>query len=295
MAKLKIDLNFSLKRLDLVTKGLVTTQFLGNYASAFKGQGLEFANYRNYIQGNDDASRIDWKASKRVSNLVVKEYVEERNMEVIFLIDVSKKMLTSSVKKLKAEYIAELVASFSYSMLKSGDSVGLMLFSDKIIKYSPPQSGLQQFYSLTEKLSNTNNYGGYCDIDKAMNFIFKKGNENALVILISDFIYPFSNEKNFKLAARKFDLITILIRDPRDLTLPEGEGEIVVEDPHSGETLLINPKMIKKEYASIVNSDINKVKNLMKKIGADFLHLQTDKEFIKPLITFFKSREARWR
>ena len=168
MAKLKIDLNFSLKRLDLVTKGLVTTQFLGNYASAFKGQGLEFANYRNYIQGNDDASRIDWKASKRVSNLVVKEYVEERNMEVICLIDVSKKMLTSSVKKLKAEYIAELVASFSYSMLKSGDSVGLMLFSDKIIKYSPPQSGLQQFYSLTEKLSNTNNYGGYCDIDKAM-------------------------------------------------------------------------------------------------------------------------------
>ena len=102
MAKLKINLDFSLKRLDLVTKGLVTTKFLGNYASAFKGTGLEFADYRKYNEGEDDAALIDWKASKRVNELLIKEYVEERNMEIMFLVDVSEKMLTSSIKKLKA-------------------------------------------------------------------------------------------------------------------------------------------------------------------------------------------------
>lgn len=295
MPKLKINLDFSLKRLDLVTKGLVTTKFLGGYASAFKGQGLEFADYRNYNEGSDDASLIDWKASRRVNDLLVKEFVEERNLEIIFLVDVSEKMLTSSVKKLKAEYIAELVSSFSYSMLKAGDSVGILLFSDRIVKYIPPQSGLRQYYSITKNLSETSNYGGYADVEKAIDFIFKTGSKNALVILISDFIYPFSSEKSLKLTARKFDLITFMIRDSRDMTLPQGIGEVIVEDPHSGEVLLINPKKIRKEYARLTNSDVTHIRNLMKKAGADFLFLETNKPFVKPLLEFFKAREAKWR
>jgi uncharacterized protein (DUF58 family) len=204
-------------------------------------------------------------------------------------------MLTGSVKKLKAEYIAELVASFGYSMLSSGDAVGLLLFSDKIVNYSPPQSGLKQFYNLTEKLSNTNNYGGYCDLDKAVDFIFKRGTHNTLVILISDFVNPFSSEKSIKLASRKFDFITMLVRDPRDMTLPEGMGEVVFEDPYSGETLLVSPNKIRKEYSSMASSDINKTKNLMKKVGADFVFLQTDKGFVEPIAAFFKERESKWR
>lgn len=293
MVKLKINLDFSLKRLDLVTKGLVTTKYLGSYSSAFKGQGLEFADYRRYSEGVDDASLIDWKASRRVNDLLVKEYVEERNLEIIFLVDVSEKMLTGSVKKLKAEFIAELVASFAYSMLRAGDAVGLMMFSDKIVKFLPPQSGLKQFYSLTKNLSDTTNYGGFSDVDNAVDFIFKRGNENTLIILISDFIYPLKSEKSLKLAAMKFDLITIMARDARDMTLPKGMGEIVVQDPYSGETLLIDPSKVRKHYASQSSSDVTQVKNLMKKIGADFLFLETDKSFVKPLMSFFKARESK--
>jgi len=294
MAELKIDTKFSLKRLDLVVKGLVNTQFLGNYKSIFKGTGLEFANYRKYTV-NDDASLIDWKASKRVGQVLIKEFIEERNLEVIFLIDVSSQMLTGSTKKLKAEYIAEFVSSLSQSILNAGDSVGIILFSNKIIKEIRPLSGMAQFYSITKNLIDVSNYGGYGDIDNILDYIFKKGNEGALVILVSDFIYGLNSEKNLKLVASKFDLISVMVKDPRDLTLPEGSGEVVLEDPYSGSTLLVDPNSIRKEYAKEANSQINRIKKLMKKYGADFLFLETDKPFVKEVIKLFKKREAMWR
>ncbi len=295
MGKLKIDLGFSLKRLDLVVKGLVNTQFLGGYKSVFKGTGLEFADYRLYNPGNDDASLIDWKASKRVNQIMVKEFMEERNLQIIFLVDVSSQMLTGSAKKLKAEYIAEFVASLGRSVLTSGDSVGLVLFSNKIVKYVPPESGMKQFYSLTESLTNISNYGGFSDLDNVIDFVFKNANEGSLVILVSDFIYGLKSDRNLKLASRKFDFISAVVRDPLDMKIPEGMGEIVLEDPYSGSTLLVDPKRIKKEYSKAGVSDLNKIEKLMKKSGADFLFLQTDKPFIKELVSFFKKREGEWR
>jgi len=295
MGKLKINSGFSLKRLDLVVNGLVNTQFLGNYKSVFKGAGLEFADYRKYNAGNDDASRIDWKASKRVGQVVIKEFEEERNLEIIFLIDVSSQMLTGSTEKLKAEYAAEFVSTLSQSVLMSGDSVGFVLFSDKIIQEKWPQQGMAQYYSITDSLSNVSNYGGYGNVDTALDYVFKKGNHGALVILVSDFIYGLKSEKMLKLVSKKFELISVMIRDPRDMTLPEGSGEVILEDPYSGSTLLVNPNTIGKEYASLVNSDINSLKLMLKKHGADFLFLETNKPFVKEIVKFFKMRAAKWR
>ena len=295
MAKLKIDSGFSLKRLDLVVKGLVNTQFMGNYSSAFKGMGLEFADYRAYNPGSDDASRIDWKASKRVGQTLVKEFIEERNLEILFMIDVSSQMLTGSTSKLKAEYVAELVSTLSQSVLLAGDSVGFVLFSNKIVKEVRPQMGMTQFYSITKSLSDVSNYGGYSDIDGALDYVFNKGSDGTLVILISDFVYGLKNERTLKLASKKFDLISVMVRDPRDMSLPEGSGEVLLEDPYSGSTLLVNPNVIKKAYSSDVSSQINRLKNLTKKYGSDFLFLETDKPFVKELVKFFNARAAKWR
>lgn len=293
MAKLKINLNFSLSRLDLAVKGLVTTQYLGQYQSVFKGQGLEFADYRTYTQGADDASLIDWKASKRANNLLVKEFVEERNVEVIFMVDVSSQMLAGSIQKLKAEYIAEVVSALGYNILKAGDSVGLLLFSDKITKYYPPQSGLKQFYVLTNNLSQVSNYGGYSDIPKALDFVFKHGSDNSLIILISDFIYDLKSTQIFEFAAKKFDFISFLVRDPLDVELPEGTGEVLIQDPYSGETLLVDPTMMREEYAKNTKARIEEIRKLMRKVGGDYLYLQTDKPFETGIIKFFKMRADR--
>ena len=295
MAKLKIGSGFSLKRLDLVVKGLVNTSFMGNYKSVFKGTGLEFADYRKYSPGSDDASRIDWKASRRSGQVLVKEFVEERNIDVIFMVDVSSQMLTGSTKRLKAEYIAEFVSTLAQSISSAGDSVGFVLFSNKIIKEDWPKQGMTQFYSITKSLSDISNYGGYGDVDNALKYVFNKGSDGSLVILVSDFIYGLESAKILKLAAKKFDLISVMVRDPRDMTLPEGGGEVLLEDPYSGSTLLVNPDSIRKSYSKMVSSDINKVKLLLKKYGADFLFLETDKPFTKEINKFFNMRAAKWR
>lgn len=295
MAKLKIKTGFSLKRLDLVVKGLSTGQFLGNYKSAFKGTGLEFEDYRVYSPGTDDASRIDWKASKRVGQIVVKEFVEERNLDILFLVDVSTQMLTGSTEKLKAEYIAEFVSTLSRSVLAAGDSVGYLLFSNKISKEVKAEQGMRQFYSITRDLSEISNYGGYGDTDVALDYAYKFAKEGSLVVVVSDFIYGMGSDKLLRLCSKKFDLIMVMIRDPRDLILPQGMGEVILEDPYSGSTLLVDPKKIGKEYKQEVLRDINKLKNSMEKYGGDFLFLETDKPFVKEVVRFFKRREAKWR
>ena len=128
-----------------------------------------------------------------------------------------------------------------------------------------------------------------------MDHAFKNVDKGTLVILISDFVYPIKSEKDFKLASSKFDLISVMVRDPIDMNLPEGSGEVVAQDPVSGEVLLINPTKIRKEYGSMGTSDVTKIRNLMKKSGGDLLFVETSKPFVKPIIEFFKKREAQWR
>lgn len=293
--KLKIGSGFSLKRLDLAVKSLANTSFLGNYKSAFKGAGLEFESYRKYDSNNDDSSRIDWKASRRVNNLLVKEFKEERDIEIFFLIDVSSSMLTGSTKSLKAEYVAELVSTLSKSVLIAGDSVGFLFFSDRIIRESMPKRDLSQFYALTNELAKVSNYGGYGDVNKALSEAYNKIPEGSLVILISDFVRGIESERTLKLASKKFDLILMMVRDPRDMTLPSGEGEIFLEDPHSGTTLLVRPEKIRKEFARQVISEISSLQNKLRKYGADFLFLSTDKPYVGEITKFFRVREQKWR
>ncbi|MCR4285114.1 MAG: DUF58 domain-containing protein [archaeon] len=295
MARLKIGPEFALNRLDLAVKGLRDTAFLGEYKSVFKGGGLEFLGYRNYNSSSDDASRIDWKASKRVGKMVVKEFEEERDSDVIFVVDASSQMLIGSTKKLKAEYVAELVSVLSQSVLSAGDSFGLLLFSNKIIKNVLPERGKVQFFRLTDELSDVSNYGGYSDVDMALDYAFKNFRRGSLVVFISDFVYGVNSERLLKLAAKKFDLILMMVRDPRDMTLPKGSGEVLFEDPFSGETLLVTPNEIWKEFSQVVSGDIHHLSKILKKYGSDFLFLDTEKPFIKEIIKFFKIRASRWR
>lgn len=295
MAKLKIKSGFSLGRIDLVAKGLSSGQFLGNYKSVFKGTGLEFDSFRKYNPGNDDASQIDWKASKRINQLLVREFIEERNIDVTFLIDCSTQMLTGSTDKLKAEYMAEFVASLSRNILDAGDPVGFILFSNEIIKEIRPDRGSPQFFKITKNLIETSNYKGYSDIDMILDYAFKSVKTDSLLILVSDFVYGFGSEKLLKQVSKKFDLIMVMIRDPRDMTIPEGGGEVVLEDPYSGNTLLITPDRIRKEYKKDNLAEITRMENTLNKYGGEFLFLQTDKPFVREVIKFFKRREAKWR
>lgn len=295
MAKLKVNLELSLKRLEVLTKDLVNTSFLGSYKSVFKGKGLEFAEYRAHMP-DDDANLIDWKASARGNQLLVKEFVEERNLNVFFLIDISNSMTLSSIPKLKCEYAAEFVSCLSYAMLKTGDNIGYALFSNNIIKEMPPTGGLKQFYVFSEILANPTIYGGNKNLKEAIKFLTDFVKERTLVFIISDFIGVQEGwEKELELATIKFDIIGIMIRDPIDRTIPGEMGQLAIIDPNSEDRLLIVPEKIKEEYAKETKRDEKEIENIFKDNNCDFLSLSTDKSFTEPLIDLFTSRAKKWR
>jgi len=294
MAKLKIDVIPSLKRLDLVVKGLVNTKFMGNYASAFKGQGLEFYDYRFYSP-SDDASRIDWKASSRTRRLLVKEFVEERNLNVLFVLDASSKMMLGSVSHLKCEYAAEVVSSFASTILRAGDFAGLVMFSDKITKNVIPNNGLKHYHLISDALSELSYYGGGSNLKAVLKEIINSAEPGSLVILLSDFIGEENFSDELRLAGKKFDLIGIMIRDPIDMELPEGSGQARLEDPATGEIMLVSPKNFKEIYSKETKREVNNLSRMFRNAGADFLPLYTNKSFVEDLVAFFQRRKMGWK
>lgn len=290
--RLKVDLTESIKRLDIATRGAVTTGFLGNYKSAVKGKGLEFEDYRNYCQ-DDDASLIDWKASVRANKLLIKEFVEERNLEVFFLVDASSSMITASTPKLKSEYAAEIVSSLAYTMLHAGDSVGMTLFTDRIVKEMPSGIGMEQFYTIVESLVDPNNYGGGFNFTNALKYCLEKLKPMTLLVIISDFITTGEEWGTLlKMASEKFDLVGFMVRDPVDQSLPKVPGQVLIADPDTGERMTIEPRAIAEEYECETRREVKEVRDLFKDNRADFLKLETTEGFVGPIIMMFNERRA---
>ena len=162
VTKLKPDLSHKLRKLDLGTRRLISTKLLGKYKSLIKGRGLEFSSFREYSL-QDDASLIDWKASLRAHEPLIKEFVEERNLEVFFLIDVSASMLFGSTQKLKNEFVIELAALLSYAVISAGDNLGYAFFSNRLFNTRKPSRNPSLFYFLTSELLKTEIYGNNFD------------------------------------------------------------------------------------------------------------------------------------
>ncbi len=293
--ELKLDLSESIKRLKIMTNQILNTRIVGGYKSVFRGHGLEFEDYRKYTP-NDDAATIDWKASVRSKQLLVREFAEERNLNVYFLIDVSSSMVYGSTEKLKMEYAGELVAALSFVVLNVGDSVGFALFNDKIIKNVPPAQGLMQYNDIVKTLVDPKCYGGKYDLIEALKLTLAFLKQASIVIIISDFIGLKNDwEKYIKIVSKKFDLIGIMIKDPRDRILPEYDGQVILEDPFSDKQILVRPEVIGPTYKNYVIKQEQNIKNTFLKADADFIELTTDQSFVKPITSLFTKRMQRMR
>lgn len=291
----KLDLTAGIKRLKIETNRLVNSKIVGGYRSVFKGRGLEFLDYRPYTQ-NDDASTIDWKASVRSKELLVREFAEERNLNVFFLVDVSSSMVFGSVDKLKMEYAAELVATLSYTILQAGDSISFAFFTDKIVIHEPPQSGLKQYYKLISILVNPKYYGGNCDFCEALKFTMAFLKEFSIVIIISDFIGLKGEWKHYmKLMGKKFDVIGMMILDPRDKYLPDYDGQAILGDVFSNRQVIVNVNSIKDDYTRFVEAKEREINKAFLDSKSDFVELETDRPFVKPLTDLFFRRSRKVR
>jgi uncharacterized protein (DUF58 family) len=285
--ELKLDFKPLIKKFEAFTKKTTIAELTGGYVTAVKGRGLEFEGFRNYTI-NDDASQIDWRATLRAQEVLVKKYVEERNINVFFLFDVSNSMLFASVDKMKAEYAAEVIASLSFAVLQAGDSVGLAMFTDKIVKVLPIKMGNKQYYSITRYLSNPQLYGGRCDLAYAIKYVNDYVRRNAILVVVSDFIGIGGEWETFlKIASQKFNVMPIMVRDPHDRTLPTEIGQVVVVDPYSDRQLVINPDTMKDQYERIVEEQDRILMETFKKYHVPLLKLSTDSSFVQPIMRYF--------
>ncbi len=266
------------------------------YNKIFKGRGLEFDTYRIF-ESNDDASMIDWKATLRSNELLAKSYVEERKLNIYFLLDVSNGMLFGSGEKLKAEYSAEMVASVAHLVSSLGDNIGFIMFNENIIKIFRPSSNRNQFALFKKFLSEPSFYGGNFNIENAIKDILKIVKaEYTIFILISDFInLKKSDEQSLVLLGSKFETIAIMIRDPLDESLPNIPFQFSIQDPQSKRQMILDPTITQKKYKESVIEQKNLVKNIFEKSQIDFIEITTDKSFVNPLISFFNTRVKRRR
>ncbi len=266
------------------------------YKTLFRGKGLEFDGYRNF-DPEEDVSSIDWKATLRSGQKMSRQYKEERDLNVYFLVDCSKGMLFGSGKKLKAEYIGELVCVLSHLVLVSGDNVGLIMYSDKAVKLVRPSNSKSQISIIHKFLSDINNYSSVFELGGALEFSsrFMGGISNNLIIL-SDFIHIKKGfDRGLKLSSSRTDLFAIMVRDFLDEELPEDSYNLVVEDPATSKRLTINTEFARRRYNLNANLQKQKVKKLFSDSGIDLLELRNSQEFALPLSTFMKRRAEELR
>ena len=294
MYKLKVNLKPLLKKLEATSKRGLFGELTGEYRSAFKGKGFEFTGFRKYLP-SDDASAIDWKTSLRTHDLVIRQYVEERNLEILFVFDVSSSMSFASQDKLKNEYAAELIASLAYSMLELGDAVGILMFTDKIVKLINPNIGARQFYKLTKALADPTLYDGPKDMHKIFHFIGGSIKQTTIIILVSDFI-GFSKgwDAEFRYIAQRSEVIGMMVRDPYDIILPN-IGQVAISDPFSDKEVLLDTAKFRAEYELQTKKQIQEIRQVFAETRSDLVIFVTNKPFVKPVLNFMRRRKARCR
>jgi len=282
------------RKIEIITRKLVQDVFSGEYHSTFKGQGMEFSEVREYSIG-DDIRMIDWNVTARMGSPYVKKFVEERELTVFILIDMSASSKFGTKTQLKSEIAAEISALLSFSAIKNNDKVGMIIFTNKIEKYIPPKKGRTHILRIIREIILFKPESKETDLNVALNYLNKITKRRAIVFLISDFISP-DFYKAIAVTNKKHDLIAITLKDPREKSLPKA-GFIFLEDAETSEELIIesfNP-LFHKKFNEITNQKDKELEKIFNKMNIDYIKIDTEKPYINPLIAFFKMRERRAR
>ncbi|UCE23146.1 MAG: DUF58 domain-containing protein [Candidatus Zixiibacteriota bacterium] len=281
-----------IRRIEIRTKKLVNDLFSGEYHSTFKGQGMEFEEVRQYEPG-DEIRLIDWNVTARTGYPHIKKFKEERELSVVMLVDASSSGKFGTRDRFKSETAAELCALLAFSAIKNNDKVGLIIFTDKIEKFIPPQKGRGHVLRLIREILYFRPEGVATDIGGALEYFSKVIRRKSVVFLVSDFLSE-HYLKPLQIANNKHDVIAIKISDPRETTF-DNIGLIELEDAETGEVFMIDTgsKEFRREFFARAEEDNLTLKKAFKLINLDFINIRTDESYIVPLINFFKMRERR--
>ena len=289
---ISVELMQKIRAIQIKTSHMVTELMAGEYVSAFKGRGMEFNAVREYTPG-DDVRLIDWNVTARMDQPFIKEYIEERELNVMLMVDVSSSGEFGSTGKFKNEISAEVASILAFAAIRNNDKIGLIVFSNKIEHYIPPKKGKAHVWNIIRTILNYRPEGSLTDLNIPLEYLLKIQKRKCIAFLISDF-QATNYETNVKLARQKHDLVAIYISDPRERDLPK-IGLINLRDSESGETLLIDTdnREMTKLLTSYERGKWGKFKKLFRSIGVDTIEIDTDGSLVEPIIRYFKIREKR--
>lgn len=294
-------------KIRILTNKLIDDQLSGDYHSTFKGQGVEFDEVRPYTPG-DDVRTIDWNVTAKTGLPYIKRFSEERELTILFLVDVSGSQGYGSVRRSKMELAAEVTALLALTAIRNQDKIGLILFSDQIVKYIPPRKGRDSVMRLVrEVLAAEDSATGGTDIAAALKFLNGVQKRRAVVFLVSDFLesravskrgeaesFPLQFEKLLRATARHHDMVCVPVGDPAERELPD-VGLVELEDPETGELVLVDTSSaaVRKRFAAKASEENEALKRFLLKTGIDTLTIATDRPYIDEVRALFKRRARK--
>jgi len=278
-----------IRALEIKTRRLVNSTFSGGYHSIFKGKGISFAEVRDYYPG-DDVRLIDWNVTARMNSPYIKLFEEERELTVLLMIDISGSGEFGSGSRSKIDLAAEIAAILGFSANKNNDRVGLILFSNEVERFIPPKKGKNHMFRLLRDIFYFKPKSKETSISKALEFLLNTQKQRAIVFIVSDFI-DHHYDHLMRIAAKKHDLVPIVIEDPREKELLD-LGELVLEDEETGEVLIVNSKSthFQEAFKNIVYQQQLEKERFFKSINTTPIWISTDGSIMEGLIQYFKSR-----
>ncbi|MBT3380759.1 MAG: DUF58 domain-containing protein [Lentisphaerae bacterium] len=286
------ELAKKIRYIQIFTSKAVDDILAGEYHSVFKGRGMEFDEVREYQPG-DEVRSIDWNVTARMGHPYVKRFEEERELTVMFLVDLSASGAFGSTGKLKNEVAAELCALLAFAAIKNNDKVGLIVFTDCIELFIPPGKGLSHVLRLIREVLNFRPRQAQTNISEALDYFGRVMTKRSVVFLVSDFLGE-GFEKRMRVLAKKHDLVAVSVTDPREVRMPN-VGLIELEDAETGELIVIDTgsARVRHRYETLGAEQGAALRNLFRSVGVDHVEVLTDQDYVRNLVTFFRTRERR--
>ncbi len=283
------------RKIEIKTRGLSRQIFAGEYHSAFKGRGMAFSEVREY-QFGDDVRSMDWNVTARLNAPYIKVFEEERELTVVLMIDVSGSRWFGSTNKTKKELMTEIAAVLSFSASANNDKVGALFFSSKIEKFIPPKKGRSHLLRIIRELIELEPTEKGTDISEALRFLTNAIKKRCTAFLLSDMIDVGEDlkpryEDAIKIAAGRHDLCVISVYDPRERELPD-VGLLRVADSESSREQWVDTsdKSVRAHFAKWNKSVLEQTAQLFRRYKIDSVSIGTNQDYVKGLITLFKTR-----
>jgi uncharacterized protein (DUF58 family) len=281
----------NVQKVELKMKKLVDGLLQGAYHSIFKGRGIEFSEVREYVIG-DDVRTIDWNVTARMNSPHVKEFIEERDLSIYIVFDVSSSSTFGSAKE-KKESSIEIAASLCFAAMKNNDNVGLFLFTNGVERFVPARKGKRHILKIIREMIYYNPKEKTTNISKTLKYVSKIIKRRSVVFVVSDFQGEMDS-RSVRMLKKKHDVIALMIQDPRELEIPD-IGYIELEDDETGERMLVDTSdsEFRESYKKLASKRVEHVKKRLNMNSIDIIPLRTDISFEIPLKQFFDIRLRR--